>query len=217
MEEKRNKIIEYNKIIKEQENLKKEREKIAEFDLIIKQKNKDIKEIKKIIHKKSNKEQELDNRIIDKTNILNNEDYNNKYELNNKNKIIYNQNLNNISFNSTLNIDIPTYSFDYNTLLLTLYNIKGNNKIISFIIKNNGINQWIMNKTFLKIRKNEYLSNEIIKLSELKPNEFQEINLILKEEKIFDIGIIHLIFDFIVENKIFGEPLYIDIENYQKK
>jgi len=102
-------------------------------------------------------------------------------------------------------------------LLLTLYNIKGNNKIISFIIKNNGINQWIMNKTFLKIRKNEYLSNEIIKLSELKPNEFQEINLILKEEKIFDIGIIHLIFDFIVENKIFGEPLYIDIENYQKK
>ena len=74
-----------------------------------------------------------------------------------------------------------------------------------------------MDKTFLKMRKNEYFSNEIIKLNELKPNEFQKINLILKEEKSFEIGIINLIFDFIVENKIFGEPLYIDIENFQKK
>jgi len=192
-------------------------EKIVEFDLIIKQKNKEIEEIKKIICKNSNIKQELDFRIIDKTNILNNEDYNNKYELNNENKLIYYQNLSNISFNSVLNIDIPNYSFDYNTLLLSLFNIKGNNKIISFIIKNNGINQWIMDKTFLKIRKNEFLSNEIIKLNGLKPYEFQEINLILNEEKSFDVGIIHLIFDFIVENKIFGEPLYIDIENYQKK
>ena len=101
--------------------------------------------------------------------------------------------------------------------MLSLFNINNNNKRISFIIKNNGINQWIMDKTFLKMRKNEYFSNEIIKLNELKPNEFQKINLILKEEKSFEIGIINLIFDFIVENKIFGEPLYIDIENFQKK
>ena len=99
--------------------------------------------------------------------------------------------------------------------MLSLFNINNNNKRISFIIKNNGINQWIMDKTFLKMRKNEYFSNEIIKLNELKPNEFQKINLILKEEKSFEIGIINLIFDFIVENKIFGEPLYIDIENFK--
>ncbi len=67
------------------------------------------------------------------------------------------------------------------------------------------------------MRKNEYFSNEIIKLNKLKPNEFEEINLNLKVEKNCNIGILHLIFDFIVDNKVFGEPLYIDIENYQSK
>jgi DNA repair exonuclease SbcCD ATPase subunit len=134
-----------------------------------------------------------------------------------KNKIIelnnINQNLKNFSFYQDLNIEFPIYSFDYNILMLSLFNLNNNNKKISFIIKNNGINQWIMDKTFLKMRKNEYFSSEIIKLDELKPNEFQEINLILKEEKSVDIGIIHIIFDFIVEDKIFDESLYIDIEN----
>ena len=122
-----------------------------------------------------------------------------------------NQNINNILLN--LDIDIPIYSFDYNILMLSLFDINSNNKNISFIIKNNGINQWIMEKTFLKMRKNEYFSNEIIKLNQLKPNEFEEINLNLKVEKDLNISILHLIFDFIVDNKVFGEPLYIDIEN----
>ena len=54
--------------------------------------------------------------------------------------------------------------------------------------------------------------NEIIKLNELKPNEYQEIKIILKEKKDIDIGIYHLLFDFLIGNEIFGEPLYIDIE-----
>ena len=126
-----------------------------------------------------------------------------------------NQNINNILLNLDINIDIPIYSFDYNILMLSLFDINSKNKVISFIVKNNGINQWIMEKTFLKMRKNEYFSNEIIQLNQLKPNEFEEINLNLKIEKDCNIGILHLIFDFIVDNKVFGEPLYIDIENCQ--
>ncbi len=224
-------MLEQNQIINDK-NIE-----INQLNIIINENQNKYKQLDNVINNKENKTKELKDK---KDNLLN---YYEEYEkeeskLKNKKdklkqdeiefkikekelkmKIIelnhMNENINNISFNPDINIDIPIYSFDYNILMLSLFNKKGNNKNISFIIKNNGINQWIMEKTFLQMRKNEYFSNEIIKLNQLKPNEFEEINLTLKVEKDIDIDILHLIFDFVVDNKIFGEPLYIDIENYQ--
>ncbi len=86
------------------------------------------------------------------------------------------------------------------------------NKIIKLLIKNNGINQWIKNKTFLKIQLNEYFSCDDIELDSLKPNDSQEVNLLLKAKK--DIKEINytLLFNFFVQNKIYGNPLSIDIK-----
>ena len=201
------------------------KELLLEQNQLINDNKIEINELNKNINQYQNKYKQLDNasnNTENKTKELNDklqncyEEYE-KEEKELKNKIIklnnMNQNINNILLNLDINIDIPIYSFDYNILMLSLFDINSNNKNISFIIKNNGINQWIMEKTFLKMRKNEYFSNEIIQLNQLKPNEFEEINLNLKVEKDLNISILHLIFDFIVDNKVFGEPLYIDIEN----
>ncbi len=86
------------------------------------------------------------------------------------------------------------------------------NKIIKLLIKNNGINQWIKNNTFLKIQLNEDFFCDDIELDSLKPYDSQEVNLLLKEKK--DIKKINytLLFNFFVQNKIYGNPLSIDIK-----
>ena len=79
------------------------------------------------------------------------------------------------------------------------------NNQIKLIIENNGENKWIINKTFLKIQKNEYFDCEEIILSPLSIKESEEVNLLLKKKCNLETGKYTLLFDFFVEDKKYGE------------
>ncbi len=89
---------------------------------------------------------------------------------------------------------------------------QNNDNQIKLIIENNGENKWIINKTFLKIQKNEYFDCEEIILSPLSVKESEEVNLLLKKKCNLEIGKYTLLFDFFVEDKKYGEAISIDIE-----
>ena len=124
---------------------------------------------------------------------------------NNKNNIIELSDDNKLN-----NLNNEDYSYECKIEQYIL-NKDEENKIIKLLIKNNGINQWIKNNTFLKIQLNEDFSCDDIELDSLKPYDSQEVNLLLKEKK--DIKKINytLLFNFFVQNKIYGNPLSIDI------
>ena len=59
---------------------------------------------------------------------------------------------------------------------------------------------------------NEYFSCDDIELDCLNPYDSQEINLLLKEKKDLKEKNYTLLFNFYIQNKIYGNPLSIDIE-----
>lgn len=66
---------------------------------------------------------------------------------------------------------------------------------------NNGDNDWIINKTFLKINENSDLLFNDIKLSPLSIGDFENVNLKIPFINEIDEGIFNIIFDFYVYEK----------------
>ena len=136
----------------------------------------------------------------------------NKYNI--EQKLLENNKSNLIELNKDNklnNYNNENYSFEFK-IEENILSKDEENKIIKLIIKNNGINQWIKNETFLKMELNEYFSCDDIELDCLKPNDSQEINLLLKEKKDLKEKNYTLLFNFYIQNKIYGNPLSIDIE-----
>ena len=226
--EKSNQIKEINQ--QENKNLNQEefnKNKLSKVLLLkeLIEKNKEIilepilNTIKSKISQLTNTLEKNKNNLFDNQNEL--ENLKEKTRLSNDNSIIIdklneliksNQNLNDkLTFPSTSKLDI-IYSFNYYSEIEILINKNEKNKRFDFIIINNGFNQWKENKTFLKMKENQYFTSEIIKLNPLKINEKQQINCFIKEKDNLKEQRYTLLFDFFVEDKQYGEAISIDIE-----
>ena len=62
------------------------------------------------------------------------------------------------------------------------------------------------------MNKNELFSCDNLLLKPLKPNESQNLEIELTEKKDFKIGKYTLLFDFLIENKRYGNKIKIEIE-----